>query len=277
MSASRAFNALDHPKQVDAHHRVSAAYWRDIYQAGELDAVICQQRRERVLALVDKLQIAPGSPFLEVGCGAGITTVDLARRGFTVHALDTVPAMLAMARRAAEEAGVSRRVETSLGDAQALPFTSGAFDLVLCMGVTTCLTSLQPALGEMARVLKSGGHLITNAENRWRLNHLLDPVLFPAFAPLRWKLRDAVAPPSKPRLHMHSVRYFDSALRAAGLAKLHGATLGFGPFTLFNQNVLPERWSVSLNYKLQARADHGFPVVRSTGVQYIVVAQKETR
>lgn len=76
---------------------------------------------------------------------------------------------------------------------------------------------------------------------------------------------------------MHSARYFDSALRAAGLNKLHGATLGFGPFTLLNQHVLPERLGVSLNCKLQALADHGFPIVRSTGVQYIVVAQKEAR
>ena len=273
--ASNTFSSVEHQQQIDAHHEASATYWRDIYALEGIDAVICQQRRDLVLSLVDKLALTPGSQFLEVGCGAGVTAVDLAKRGNVVHALDTVSSMLDLTREAALQAGVAERVKTSLGDAHALPFADNAFRLVLSMGVTTCLHSLDQTMREMARVLEPGGYLIINAENRWRLNHLLDPPLFPALAPLRWKLRDAFGPAAKrPRLRMYSIREFDTIVQAAGLKKLQGMTLGFGPFSLFNQKVLPETASVKLHNRLQKLADRNFPVLRSTGVQYIVLAKK---
>src|SRR6266576_1963012 len=120
-------STVEQQKRVDIHFRYSANYWRDLYNANGLFEVIHQQRRAIVLGLVDELALPSGSHILEIGCGAGLTTIALAQRGFTVQAVDTVDRMVALTRQAATEAGVADRVMTSLGDAHALAFPEGAF------------------------------------------------------------------------------------------------------------------------------------------------------
>src|SRR5207237_333676 len=100
-------STVEQQKRVDIHFRYSANYWRDLYNANGLFEVIHQQRRAIVLGLVDELALPSGSHILEIGCGAGLTTIALAQRGFTVQAVDTVDRMVALTRQAATEAGVA--------------------------------------------------------------------------------------------------------------------------------------------------------------------------
>lgn len=72
---------------------------------------------------------------LDVGCGAGVDAVALAKRGHQVTAVDRDPTAVRWTRQRAERAGVSLRVE----EADVLS-VSGAFDLVLDFG---CLHSLR--------------------------------------------------------------------------------------------------------------------------------------
>src|SRR6266540_2114037 len=69
--------------------------------------------------------IAPGS-ILDVGCGAGKHSVNLAKRGFNVIAIDLTLAGLKAARKWAQENGV--RVHFVQGDVENLPFRDGTFD-----------------------------------------------------------------------------------------------------------------------------------------------------
>src|SRR2546429_4178898 len=70
----------------------------------------------RSLGLVDELALPSGSHILEIGCGAGLTTIALAQRGFTVQAVDTVDRMVALTRQAATEADrKSTRLNSSHG------------------------------------------------------------------------------------------------------------------------------------------------------------------
>jgi len=59
-----------------------------------------------MLEWVDALGLPPGSRILEAGCGAGLTTISLAQRGFMVEAQDVANAMVEQTRRHAEEAGL---------------------------------------------------------------------------------------------------------------------------------------------------------------------------
>ncbi len=276
----RAVPSARHQKLVEAHFRASAAYWKEIYQLEGLDATIYRQRKAVVLRLVDKLGLSPDSRILEVGCGAGLTAVALAQRGYVVEAVDTVNAMIDLTRQHAVEAGVGHRVRTSLGDVHHLAFPDCLFSLVLAMGVAPWLHLLNQATQEMARVLKPGGCLILTTDNRWCLNHVLDPRCFPALAPARWKVRDVLErlglckPAPRPRPHMYSIRQFDALLSMVGLHKLEGMTLGFGPFSFLNCKLLPDSVGVKLHHKLQSFADGGFPLIRSAGAEYIVLAKK---
>src|SRR5437016_6736910 len=68
-------STVEQQKRVDIHFRYSANYWRDLYNANGLFEVIHQQRRAIVLGLVDELALPSGSHILEIGCGAGLTTI----------------------------------------------------------------------------------------------------------------------------------------------------------------------------------------------------------
>src|SRR6266566_1521554 len=66
---------------------------------------------------------------LDVGCGTGFLSFELAARGHQVTGVDFAPAMLAEARRKAAEYDASVRFEEA--DAEQLPFPSGSFDFAI--------------------------------------------------------------------------------------------------------------------------------------------------
>jgi cyclopropane fatty-acyl-phospholipid synthase-like methyltransferase len=57
--------------------------------------------------LLDALDAQPGQYLIDLGCGTGNLAIQAARRGLMVTAVDVSPAMLAVARRKAEAAGVT--------------------------------------------------------------------------------------------------------------------------------------------------------------------------
>ncbi len=71
---------------------------------------------------------------LDLGCGTGATAIRLARLGAHVTLLDSSPAMLELAHRCAQEAGVGDRITIRLGDATRLAdaLTAEPFDVILC-------------------------------------------------------------------------------------------------------------------------------------------------
>ena len=57
------------------------------------------------------------SPVLDLGCGTGDNTIELARHGLVVKGLDAVPEALERARKKKEQAGLKQSPEFVLGDA----------------------------------------------------------------------------------------------------------------------------------------------------------------
>ena len=60
------------------------------------------------------------SPVLDLGCGTGDNTIELARHGLVVKGLDAVPEALERARKKTEQAGLKQAPEFILGDALCL-------------------------------------------------------------------------------------------------------------------------------------------------------------
>jgi SAM-dependent methyltransferase len=106
--------------------------------------------------LLDRLE--PGLAVLDVGCGPGSITLDLAERVAPgrVTAVDTSEDALAVARRAAAERGVGN-VDFAVADVHALDLPDGAFDVVHAHQVLQHLGDPVRALREMRRVCRPGG------------------------------------------------------------------------------------------------------------------------
>jgi ubiquinone/menaquinone biosynthesis C-methylase UbiE len=96
---------------------------------------------------------------LDVACGPGTVVAAFARRVRRAEGLDATEAMLAEARRLAAAAGLDN-VAWHAGDAYALPFAEGAFDIVSCRYAFHHLEAPDAAFAEMIRVCRPGGRIV---------------------------------------------------------------------------------------------------------------------
>lgn len=114
------------------------------------------------LALEPWLRVRPGTSVLDVGCGVGRWSRELASRGAQVTGIDLSPTMIAQAKQRAAAQGVAERCRFLVQDL-ALLDTGQRFDLVL--GVTVLQHILDPqalrsALRRLVAHLAPGGTLI---------------------------------------------------------------------------------------------------------------------
>ena len=101
--------------------------------------------------------LEPGMALLDVGCGPGTITADLAElvRPGRVTAVDASGEILVQARRYAAERGLDT-VDFRTGDVHALEFDDASFDVVHAHQVLQHLVDPVAALEEMRRVCRPG-------------------------------------------------------------------------------------------------------------------------
>jgi ubiquinone/menaquinone biosynthesis C-methylase UbiE len=113
-------------------------------------------------ALIRRSGIQPGMRVLEIGCGSGAYTLEMARAvGATgkVVALDIQPGMLEQLKNklTRSENTDIRNVEPLLASACQLPFQNGSFDAAFMITVLQEIPDKWRALAEVRRTLRPGG------------------------------------------------------------------------------------------------------------------------
>jgi demethylmenaquinone methyltransferase / 2-methoxy-6-polyprenyl-1,4-benzoquinol methylase len=120
--------------------------------------------RPRALGQLDRFRTrGPIRLALDLGCGTGDLARQVARRYPEAHVVgaDFTGPMLRNAQRRNGRATEGARVALARATAMRLPFADGTFDLVTNAFVARNLPDLPKAFGEMRRVLRSGGLLVT--------------------------------------------------------------------------------------------------------------------
>ena len=268
-------------EKVRSLFTAEAGYWENVYrQPQSLASLIYRQRKAIALAWTDELALPAGARALDLGCGAGLTSVALARRGLHVSAVDFTDAMIQLTQARVVGANVANRVFAEVCDAHALSFADRTFALVIALGLVPWLHTVPLALREIVRVLQPGGYLILTADNRARLDYFLDPLHNIELRPVKRRLRSLMEQrglwrrPQSIRMNLYSRDELLQLLRDVRVEPLHTAALGFGPFTWMGRSVLPQLAGIRLHQLLQGLAERGTPGLRATSGQYMVLSRK---
>jgi SAM-dependent methyltransferase len=120
------------------------------------------------------LNLQPGARIADLGCGSGVFTDLLRRRGYKCVGLDLSAKLIAIGRAKFPD------VEFIEGDVEHLPFPSASLDGILLSGIVHHLPNPAPCAAEVFRVLRPGGRFVAFDPNR--LN------------PFMWLYRDRSSP-----------------------------------------------------------------------------------
>lgn len=152
------------PSEVAAHWEANAETWTRHARAGH-DVYRDVLNTPAFLALLPRIQGLAG---LDVGCGEGTNTRELARLGARMQGIDIAPTFIKHAQAA--EAAAPLGTVYQVGDGMALPYADASFDFVTAFMSLMDMPDQAKALGEIHRVLRPGGFLQFN-------------ILHPCFAP----------------------------------------------------------------------------------------------
>lgn len=167
-------DAMQHDRTVvDQHNRQAEGYARLADSLG---------RNDRSAALRARIGAGPDDEVLDVACGPGRLTLDLAPHVRRITGIDLTPGMLAQAQAALAESGAGN-VAFVQGDAAALPFADGAFSIVISSAAFHHFAAPGRVLAEMVRVCRPGGRVVVSdvtpdadkTEEYDRMERLRDP------------------------------------------------------------------------------------------------------
>jgi 2-polyprenyl-3-methyl-5-hydroxy-6-metoxy-1,4-benzoquinol methylase len=121
--------------------------------------------------VVERLGLEPGARILDIACGHGRHSLELARRGFRVTGVDLSPRSLELAREAAKEEGLD--AEFVERDARELDFDA-EFDAAInlftsVIGYFEDDADTQKVLNAVARALVPGGSFLVDTVNAFAL------------------------------------------------------------------------------------------------------------
>ena len=110
--------------------------------------------------------VKPGDQVLDIGAGPGRFTIELAQLGADVTVADISPGQLEQNRERLAAAGLEERiVERAVADVLDLEaWADGTFDVTVCFGgpLSYILDGAEPAIAELVRVTKPGGHVLVS-------------------------------------------------------------------------------------------------------------------
>jgi SAM-dependent methyltransferase len=151
-------SAANQPNASQIEHWNGAAGETWVKLQARLDVQLAPLGRRAM----DQAAIRPGEAILDIGCGTGQTTLELAERvggSGTVLGVDISGPMLDLARRRSAAAGLAQ-ARFEQGDAQTQRFAQGSFDLVFSRFGVMFFADPVAAFGNLRRALRRQGRLV---------------------------------------------------------------------------------------------------------------------
>ncbi len=172
------------------------------WMAGDY-AHFAQYLERGALDFLARLDLAPGTDMLDVGCGAGQIALPAARAGVRVTGVDIASNLIDTARQRAAAEGLPVRFDE--GDAEHLPYNDASFDIVVSLIGAMFAPRPDLVASELLRVTRPGGRIVManwtpdgHVGQMFKVigSHVPPPPLM--VSPLKWgdpaTVRDRLAP-----------------------------------------------------------------------------------
>ena len=154
-------------RQIDngLYDRLADTWWDENGFLHLLKSTVNPWRVPYFKRIIAQLRLDPRtSKALDVGCGGGLLTEEIASMGFAVTGVDPSEKSLEVAR---SHAAMSRLViDYRLGTGNNLPFDDASVDAAFCCDVLEHIADWDAVIAEIARVLRTGGVLFFDTINR---------------------------------------------------------------------------------------------------------------
>ena len=141
---------------------------------------------EKAKALVELLAPKAGERILDLGCGTGVLTAEIAARGAEILGVDRSEEMIAEARKKSPE------LRFQLMDARELRFDA-EFDAVFSNAVLHWIPEAEAVIASVARALKPGGRFVAEFGGKGNIQRLVEG-FERAFTALGMRMPQEVAP-----------------------------------------------------------------------------------
>ena len=149
----------------DLYDRMADTWWRENGFLNLLQTTLNPWRVPYFKRILEEIEIEPhGARALDVGCGGGLLTEEVAAMGFAATGIDPSARSIEVAQRHAAQRNL--RIEYRLGLGDNLPFENESFDVVFCCDVLEHVAEWDAVIREIARVLRRGGVLMYDTINR---------------------------------------------------------------------------------------------------------------
>lgn len=146
---------------VVSQNKASEISFFDSHGAVDAYDVFSPATNELIIDIFARLSgLPPGSRVVDLGCGSGVFTHLLKRRGYRSAGVDLSPRLIQTAR------AKFRDIDFQVGDIEHLHFDDASFDGVLLSGVLHHLPERSRCAAEVSRILKPGGRFVAFDPNR---------------------------------------------------------------------------------------------------------------
>lgn len=138
------------------------SYFFEIYEAIPRQGPGDRESTQRALRLLPPL--TRGQRILDIGCGAGAQTIDLARAtAAQIVAIDLHEPFVSRLTTRMAELGLADRITPTVGDMNDPRFPDGSFDVLWCEGaIVIIMASFAKGLSAWRRLLIPGGHMVVS-------------------------------------------------------------------------------------------------------------------
>lgn len=153
----------------DIYNEDSSGWWDKDSFLNILETGIQPVRTKYIKQCIDEMKL-DSIESLDIGCGGGILSEELASFSDSVCGIDISEASLATAKEHALEQNLTINYQQAF--AEKLPFPENSFNLITCCDVLEHVDNVDQVIAEVSRVLRPGGIFIYDTINRTVMSYL---------------------------------------------------------------------------------------------------------